>query len=138
MKSADRPAFLKGPPTGLTALRKALLACPKATAALFLRAFESSFTLHVIAVSLPYPEATGTCPKPYDLRVWERASRTRSIQVRYAIKFGLWAVRKVWAKHVQQPRTWCSRSKQIVLIQGSCEARKIAVMEEISFLTPTL
>ena len=30
-----------------------------------------------------------------DLRVWERPTRTRSIQVCYSIKFGLWAVRKV-------------------------------------------
>ena len=34
-------------------LRKALLACPKTNAAIFPRAFESSFTLGVIAMSFP-------------------------------------------------------------------------------------
>src|SRR5215831_18581790 len=42
-----------------------------------------------------------------------------------------------WAKHVQRPSTWCGRSKQILLIHGGCEARKIAAMGEIFFLTST-
>src|SRR5215831_17657046 len=42
-----------------------------------------------------------------------------------------------WAKHVQRPSTWCGRSKQILLIQGGCEARKIAAMGEVFFLTST-
>jgi len=40
-----------------------------------------------------------------------------------------------WAKHVQQPSTWCGRSKQILLIQVGCEARKIPAVAEIFFLT---
>jgi hypothetical protein len=62
-KSAGKPAFPKGRPRGPTALRKAYLACPKTAAAIFLRVFESSFTLRVIAVSSPYFEATGDLPK---------------------------------------------------------------------------
>jgi hypothetical protein len=55
--------------------RRALLACPKTNAAIFPRAFESSFTLRVIAVAFPYSEAATwrTCPKTYEYwskRLW--------------------------------------------------------------------
>ena len=49
-KSANKPAFPKGRHRGRTALTRALLACPKTVAATFLRGFESSFTLRMIAV----------------------------------------------------------------------------------------
>src|SRR6516162_194828 len=86
--------FKKGRHIGLTALRKALVACPKTVGAVLLRAFESSFMLHVIAVSFPYCEAlAGTCPKPYDLRLSDRPTGTDSIQACYSIEIGLWAAK---------------------------------------------
>ena len=63
VKSADKLAFLKGRLRGRTGLRKAFLACPKALAAIFLRAFQGTFTLHVIAVFFPNSEATRDLPK---------------------------------------------------------------------------
>ena len=46
--------------------RKALLACPKTKAAIFPRAFESSFTLRVIAMSFPaLKRRLGTCPRTH-------------------------------------------------------------------------
>jgi hypothetical protein len=42
--------------------------------------------------------------------------------------------RKPLGKNVQQPSTWCGRSKQILLIQGGCEEGKIPDGGEIFFL----
>ena len=63
VKSVKKPAFPKGRHRGPTTLRKAFLTCPKALAAIFLRAFEGTFTLHVIAVFFPNSEATRDLPK---------------------------------------------------------------------------
>jgi len=62
-KPASEPTFPKVRHRGPTTLRKAFLTCPKALAAIFLRAFEGTFTLHVIAVFFPNSEATRDLPK---------------------------------------------------------------------------
>jgi len=59
VKSADIRAFPKERPRGPTALRKALLACPKTVAAMFLRAFESSRRLPPDRCVLPCSEGGG-------------------------------------------------------------------------------
>jgi hypothetical protein len=63
VKFADKPAFPKERHRIHTVRRRALLACPKTFAVIFLQPIETSSTFRVIAVCrLPF-EATGDLPK---------------------------------------------------------------------------
>ena len=80
-KSAHKRVFPKGRHRGPTALKEVFLACPKATAALFLEAFERSFAPHVIVVAFPLRRRRGTCPKTYEFDL--TASREGNLSFRY-------------------------------------------------------
>ena len=62
-KFANKRLFRKGRHRGLTGLKRAFLACPKIIAAIFLQAFEGTFTLYAIAVFFPNSGATRDLPK---------------------------------------------------------------------------
>src|SRR5215469_17973173 len=74
---------------------------------------------------------------PFDRRSALLVSETDRLRCERAMKTAGRENPNRWAKHVQQPSTWCGRSNQILLIQGGCEARKIAAVGEVFFLTST-